>query len=122
MPFSTQDLLTLLGAIVAAVLFVVVMRWRRRDFAENARGLAEQEVCDHLKPALDQILAAGGRVTRAGQKHPELPLEVHLAPSFDPQALYDQLKLEPPVYVSERNVLYCKEDWCELHPSAKDQG
>ena len=40
----------------------------------------------------------------------------HLAPPFDPRALFDELKLAEPVFVSERNVLGCKEDLCEIHP------
>jgi hypothetical protein len=32
--------------------------------------------------------------------------------------VYDELKLAEPVFVSERNVLYCKQDWCEIHPVA----
>ena len=46
-----------------------------------------------------------------------MPLEIHLAPAFDPKAIHDELKLAEPACVSERNVLYCKEDWCELHPA-----
>lgn len=111
-----QDILTLAGTAVAAVLLVVVVRWRRRDHAANTHGLAEQEVCDHLRPALDHVLAGGCRITRVGQTHPDLPLEIHVAPPFDPKVVYAQLKLAEPVFVSERNVLYCKEDWCELHP------
>jgi hypothetical protein len=45
-----------------------------------------------------------------------MPLEIHVIPPFDPHALYKDLQLIPPVYVSERNVLFCKEDWCEIHP------
>ena len=67
----------------------------------------------------DHVLAKGSRITRVGQKHPDLPLEIHVDPPFDPQAVYDELKLAEPVFVSERNVLYCKEDWCELHPEKK---
>ena len=47
---------------------------------------------------------------------PTCPLEIHLQPPFDPQAIYDELKLTEPVFVSERKVLYCQEDWCEVHP------
>ena len=28
----------------------------------------------------------------------------------------EELKLADPVFLSERNVLFCKEDWCEIHP------
>ncbi|MDB5297884.1 MAG: hypothetical protein JWO31_3867 [Phycisphaerales bacterium] len=114
--FSTQDLLTLAGTAVAAVVMVIVLRWRRRDHAGNTQTLADENVCEHLRPALDRVRAAGGRVTRVGQHHPDLPLEIHVEPPFDPQGLYAELKLADPVFVSERNVLYCKEDWCELHP------
>lgn len=111
-----EDILLLLGVIVAAVALVAVVRWRRRDHIVNARDLAEQEVCEHLRPALEKILAGDRRVTRVGQNHPDLPLEIHVAPPFDPQAVFNELQLKEPVFISERNVLYCKEDWCELHP------
>jgi hypothetical protein len=114
----SEDLIKVLGAIALAVLFVAVIRWRRRTFVDTSAGLAEQEVCEHLRPALDYVLANGCRITRVGQKHPEMPLEVHVHPAFDPKAVLETLKLEPPVYLSERNVLYCKDDWCELHPKA----
>jgi hypothetical protein len=45
-------------------------------------------------------------------------MEIHLTPPFSPQAVYDELELREPVFVSERNVLYCKQDWCEIHPTA----
>jgi hypothetical protein len=112
----TEDILSVIGAIVAAIAFVLIIRWRRRDHTVNIRELAEQEVCEHLRPALERVLQNDCRVTRVGQNHRDLPLEIHVAPPFDPKAIYDELKLADPVFVSERNVLYCKEDWCELHP------
>jgi hypothetical protein len=113
---TTQELLTLVAAPVLAVLLVVVVRWRRQGFARHVVEVAEGEVCDHLRPALDLLRSRGHGVTRVGQKAPEMPLEIHMAPPFDPKGVYDELKLDEPVFVSERNVLYCKEDWCELHP------
>jgi hypothetical protein len=48
-----------------------------------------------------------------------MPLEIHVAPGFDPKSVAEQLGLTDPVFVSaERNVLFCKEDWCELHPTS----
>jgi hypothetical protein len=113
-----EDILTVAGVLVAAVLLVVVVRWRRRDYAVNTAELAESNVCEHLRPALEHVRANGCQVTRVGQNHADLPLEIHVEPPFDPDAVYAALKLEPPVYVSERKVLYCKDDWCELHPKA----
>ena len=122
-----RDILTLLGAAALGVVLVWAVRWRRRDHALNMRHFAEQEVCDHLRPAYDLLASRGHTVLRVGQKTPELPLEIHMAPPagpqggaaspFDPKQVYDELKLAEPVFVSERNVLYCKEDWCEIHPS-----
>jgi hypothetical protein len=113
----TLDQLTpFLLAIAAAIALVFVMRWRKRTFAEHMHSLADQEVCEHLKPALDRLLEQGHTVRRIGQQSPDHPLEMHIVPAFDPQALYDELQLEPPVHVSERGVLICKEDYCELHP------
>jgi hypothetical protein len=98
------------------VITVLVVQWRRRDYAENSQGLADANVCEHLRTALELVRSKGCRVTRVGQRHPDLPLEIHVAPPFDPKAVYDELKLAEPVFLSERNVLYCKEHWCELHP------
>ena len=39
--------------------------------------------------------------------------------SYDLEALLELRVSTPeaePVRVSERNVLFCKEDWCEIHP------
>jgi len=109
-------LLTLAGAIALAVVFVWAIRARRRSHRQYVDQAADAEVCEHLRPAYDLLLARGHRVANIGQRHPDLPLEIHLAPTFDPRGVYDELKLSEPVFVSERNVLYCKEDWCELHP------
>jgi hypothetical protein len=112
------DILLLAGAGALAVVFVIVVRLRHRSHAEHTVGLAQAEVCEHLRPALELLLSRGHRVTRVGQRGPEMPLEIHLDPAFDPKPLYDELKLAEPVFLSERNVLYCKEDWCELDPQA----
>lgn len=100
---------------------VVIVRWRRRSHRVNLWEMAGQEVCGHLRPAYELLASRGYTPLRVGQKHPDLPLEIHLAPPvgaapFDPRQVYDELKLAGPVFVSERNVLYCKEDWCEIHP------
>jgi hypothetical protein len=114
----TRELLRIAGIIVVVIVMVLVLRWRRRSFRQHLDESAQRETCAHLKPALDLLLSRGHRIVDVGQKYEEYPLEIHLAPGFDPQALYNELKLDEPVFVSERNVLYCKEDWCELHPRA----
>jgi hypothetical protein len=113
------DFLMLLGGLAVALVLAWAVRGRRRSHARDARELAEAETCAHLKPALEVLLARGHVVRRVGQKAPEMPLEVHLEPAFDPRVVYEELRLAEPVFVSERNVLYCKEDWCELHPPAR---
>ena len=113
---SAADLLMLAGALVLAVTFVIVVRVRHRSHADNVVKVADEEVCEHLRPALELLKSRGHGVTRVGQKARDFPMEVHLAPPFEPKALYDELKLAEPVFVSERNVLYCKQDWCEIHP------
>jgi hypothetical protein len=110
------DILMAVGALVTAVLLVVVVRARHRGKAEHDLRFSIENVCPHLKPALDLLLSRGHRVIRVGQLGPDMPLEIHLAPPFDPKAIYEELKLGEPVFLSERNVLYCKEDWCEVHP------
>jgi hypothetical protein len=106
----------LVGAAVTAILLVWVVRWRRRTYGAEMHTVALREVCPHLKPALERLLAGGHVAWRVGQRGPDMPMEIHVRPRFDPQGLYDQMKLAPPVYVSPRNVLYCRECWCELRP------
>lgn len=109
-------ILQLLGALAVGVVLVWAVRARRRSHAVYLRDVASREVCPHLKPAYDLLASRGHEAVNVGQRHPDLPLEIHLAPRFDPRAVYDELKLAEPVFVSERNVLYCKEDLCEIHP------
>ena len=116
------DILTLLGAAALGAILIWAVRWRRRDHALNMRHFAEQEVCSHLRPAYELLTSRGHTVLRVGQKTPEMPLEIHMAAPpgagpFDPKQVYEGLKLAEPVFVSERDVLYCKEDWCEIHPA-----
>ena len=111
-----RELLRILGIIVVVIVMTFVLRWRRRSRRQHLDETADQEVCDHLRPALGLLLSRGHRIIDVGQKYEECPLEIHLTPRFDPDAIYAELKLAEPVFVSERKVLYCKEDWCELHP------
>jgi hypothetical protein len=113
---SANDLLMLIAAVVVAVMLILVVRWRRRGHGEHVQQLADDMVCEHLQPAWELLKSRGHHATRVGQKHPDLPLEIHTDPAFDPAAVFEELQLEAPVYLSERNVLYCKEDWCEIHP------
>jgi hypothetical protein len=106
----------LLGAAAIAVILVWAVRARRSSHRAFLRDAAGERVCPHLKPAYDLLVARGHRPVNVGQRHPDLPLEIHVAPAFGPQTVYDELKLAPPVFVSERNVLYCKDDLCEIHP------
>jgi len=112
----STDILQILGIIALVVVMTIVIRLRRRGKATHDVGYAEENVCEHLKPALEALLARGLTVTQVGQRAREFPLEVHLSGPFDPAELYAELKLEPPVQVSERKVLFCKDDWCEIHP------
>ena len=112
------DLYMLLGAVALAIALVFVMRWRMRSHAAAHRQIADEVVCEHLRPAWELLAERGHRATRIGQRHPDLPMEIHTQPAFDPRALSEELNLTDPVFVSERNVLYCKEDWCEIHPTA----
>ena len=114
---SLYDILMAAGALVTAVLLVVVVRARHRGKAAHDLHYSNENVCPHLKPALDLLLSRGHRVLRVGQLGPDMPLEIHLTPHFDPKSLYDELNLADPVFLSERNVLFCKEDWCEVHPA-----
>src|SRR5256885_12335596 len=102
------ELLKIAGVIVAVVLMIFVIGWRRRGFRAHLDETAEQEICDHLKPALDLLKSRGHRIVNVGQKQEEYPLEIHVAPRFDPAAIAKELELQPPVYVSERDVPYCK--------------
>lgn len=119
MSFGLPDLLTLVFAAAVGAALVWALRARRTSRAVFLRDAAQQEVCAHLKPAYDLLVSRGHGVVNAGQRHAELPFEIHLAPSFAPRQVYDELKLAEPVFVSERNVLYCKEDFCEIHPAGR---
>lgn len=121
MTIHPLEILYLLGGIVTAIALVVVVRSRHRSHPVEIANLADDTVCDHLRPALELLQSRGYRVTRVGQNHPDLPLEIHTVPPptlppFDPAELFAALELAEPVFVSVRGVLYCKEDWCELHP------
>ena len=117
MPHVTAfDILQILAIVVGTTIFILVLRARHRGKAAHDVDYAEQNVCEHLRPALELLRSRGHRVDQVGQVGDDYPLEIHLRPAFDPQAVYDELKLAPPVHVSERNVLFCKEDWCEIHP------
>lgn len=110
------ELLKIAGVLVMVIAMIIVLRWRRRSFRVHLDEMAAQEVCEHLKPALELLCSRGHRVVDVGQKAAEYPLEIHLTPRFDPAAITRELDLQPPVYLSDRNVIYCKDDWCELHP------
>ena len=116
MPPHVTDILQILAVIVVVIIMAVVLRARHRGKAVHDTEYANDNVCEHLKRTLTHLEAAGHQVRRVGQQAREMPLEIYLQPGFDPHAVYKELQLEPPVYVSERNVLFCKEDWCELHP------
>ncbi len=113
---STSDLILTILAVAGAITLPIVVRLRRKSHRIFLDGYAREEVCEHLRPAFELLRSRGHFVRRAGQRNPELPIELHLAPRFDPQAIYDELKLADPVFVSERKVLYCREDEVELHP------
>jgi hypothetical protein len=114
--FAFADALQLLAAAAIGVILIWAVRARRRSHGAFLLEAAAERVCPHLKPAYDLLVSRGHRPVNVGQRHPDLPLEIHVVPGFEPQAVYDELKLAPPVFVSERNVLYCKEDLCEIHP------
>ena len=116
MHITPLDILQIVAVLVGTIVLIAVVRARQRGKAAHDVDYAQEHICDHLKPALDLLRARGHRVEQVGQYGDDFPLEIHLRPAFNPQALYDELNLQPPVYVSERNVLYCKDDWCEIHP------
>jgi hypothetical protein len=116
MPPLAWELLKIAGVLLMVIAMIAVLTWRRRSFVAHLDETAEQEICPHLKAALDLLKSRGHRIINVGQKNAEYPLEIHLSPPFDPPALLKELDLQPPVHVSQRNVLYCKDDWCELHP------
>lgn len=110
------EILKYAGILAAMVLMIFVLRARRRSQSRFLADYADAEVCEHLRPALDALRARGHAVTRAGQRAEDYPVELHISPPFDPAALFDELKLEEPARLSERNVIICVEHMCELHP------
>lgn len=113
---QSWEVLKAAGFIAALVAMIFVVNWRRKGHRRFLQEYAAQQVCPHLRPAFDLLKQRGHTVSRAGQFAPDYPLELHLAPRWDPKAVYQELDLQPPVYLSERNVLFCKECECELHP------
>jgi hypothetical protein len=110
------EILKYAGILAAMVLMIFVVRARRRAHYQFLHDYGDAEICDHLRPALDALRARGHDVTRAGQRAEDYPVELHISPPFDPKALFDELKLEEPARLSDRNVIICVEDMCELHP------
>jgi hypothetical protein len=102
------------GILAVFVVMIFVVRGRRRQHARWLLETAQAEVCPHLRPALEALLARGHGVRRLGMRGPEMPLEVYLTGSFDPAALATELQLAEPVRVSDRGALICPECWCEL--------
>lgn len=103
-------------AVAAAACLPVVVAMRRRSYRRFIDKFADDEICPHLRGALQLLRDRGHRVVRAGQKSPQFPLEIHVAPLFDPRGLAAELRLGEPVFVSDRNVLCCAEHECELTP------
>src|SRR5829696_5379788 len=101
MPSLASDLLTLASVVVLVVVMIWAVRARRRSHGAHLDEVAGEEVCLHLKPAYDLLRSRGHRVVNVGQRNEELPLEIHLAPRFDPKLIADELKLEEPVFLSE---------------------
>lgn len=116
---TLSHLLWLLFYAAVAVALGWAIKARRRSYAAHLRELADENVCPHLRPAYELLVSRGHAPANVGQRHPDLPMEIHLAPPFDPKVVLDELKLEAPVFVSERNVLFCKDDLCELHPTQR---
>ena len=114
--WNTQNIIYLV-AVLMAIALPFILRARRRSHRQFIQRYSDTEVCEHLRPALERLKSKGHTVVRAGQKAPDFPLEIHLAPPFDPRQLADELKLAAPVFISDRNVLYCRDDLCELHPA-----
>src|SRR6266705_52111 len=87
---SLTDILELAGAIVVAAALILVVRARHRGKASHDTTYANENVCEHLRRALEHLEATGHRVTKVGQVAREMPLEIHLEPPFDPNALYKE--------------------------------
>lgn len=114
---STSDMIWMAAAGVIAILMIFVVTARRKQHREFVVRRVEEEVCEHLRPAMDLLLSQGANIINAGQRRDDMPFEIHTDAPFDPQTVYQQAKLAEPAHVSERGVLYCKDDWVEIHPS-----
>jgi hypothetical protein len=110
----TKEVLQYIGILAGFILMIFVVRARRRQHRRWLQETADREVCPHLKPALEELRRRGHRVERLGQRAVDFPLEIHIGPAFDPAELLARLRLAPPVHLSERRVLCCRECWCEL--------
>lgn len=114
---NLNDIILILLVIAATIATPIVVQLRRRSHARFLQEFAETDICQHLRQALKLLTERGHRVMRAGQLRPNMPLEIHVSPPFDPRKLAEELNLSEPVFVSDRNALCCRKDWCEIHPS-----
>ena len=76
MPPLAWELLKIAGVLVMVIVMIFVLRWRRRSFHGHLDEMAEQEVCEHLKPALQLLKSRGHRILDVGQKSAEYVLEL----------------------------------------------
>ncbi len=111
---ETWIILKYSGIIAAMVVMVFVVRARHRQHHQWLDDTADEEICDHLRPALEELRRRGHVVCRVGMRAPDMPMEIHLLPTWDAAQLMADLKLEPPVSGSERNVLVCQKCSCEI--------
>src|SRR5258706_3604183 len=100
MPHLT-DILQILGVLLAVIVMVVVVRARHRGKASPDTAYANENVCEHLRPALQFLEANGHHVYPVGQHGPDMPSEIHLQPPFDPNPISKELQLIPPGYHSD---------------------
>ncbi len=102
------------GIVAAMVLMAYVVRTRRRQYHQWLNDTADEEICEHLRPALAELRRRGHVVCRVGMRAPNMPLEIHVVPAFNEAELAAAIHIESPARVSDRRVLYCAECWCEL--------
>ncbi len=104
----------IIAVVLAGVSLPLVLRARRKGHQRFLDEVADREVCDHLKPAIELLKLRGHLIVRAGQKAPDFPMEIHFEPRFDATEVFAAAGLQAPADVSERGVILCPEHWCEL--------
>jgi hypothetical protein len=110
----TLEILKNLGIFAGFVLMIFVVQARRKQHRRWLDETSDQWVCEHLAQALSALKKEGHAVAKIEQGHEDAPLEILIDPPFDVKDFAEKLKIQEPVKLSERQVIYCEECGVEI--------